>query len=423
MSTSTTRQQAPASLMWEFLVTNKFLIPVVCVLLAAILILFPWELKESGIDAQLESGTIPAVLPSTVQINRPDIIKQINESFIQHTKTNLFGVILGPSGSGKTYLTRLICNQETAGVLYFEISDPSFFPERLACKIGMKLMEDTSVIDVLRESIGIKSWINFYRLPTNFSLALSYVLEKLAERGANFQRNRNRMPCLFIDGVEKLARKYPKVMVNLIDLAKYYANNGMLRIVLVGPLLESTPSQIIWRADIIEILDIDGENTLRYLTQNGLPATLGERVVNFTGGRFALLNKAIEIYDKHEALKEDDIFQQITNHLKIMCYGNKAYIYDTAERVLINHFSMFDKSTFWPQSLHTMPQYNMSREESNMMISGLLELDILRYTSAGYTTWHNKVVRDAVLKRIYIYKMAIKELNLTNAQYKFQEEY
>ena len=305
--------------------------PILCVLLA-ILLQEPFGYnKEGPIDAILQSGTRPPVLPSTVQINRSDIVKLLETHFISQNKTNLFGAVLGPSGVGKTYLTRLACNIENnhEGVLYFEIADPNFFPERLARKIGMKLVDDTHSFDILLEKVGIK-YANFYRLPQNLSLAMSYVLDTLAERGAIYKKEHDYMPCLFIDGVDLLAKMYPEIFVTLINLAKHYSNNAVLRIVFVSrdsiiPLLDSTTSQI-WQADVIEVMDIGVEDAVDYLTQNGMPVNLANRVFNYTGGRFILLINAIDIYGKLEdGLNENEIYYDIRGRLSARCYGKNRH--------------------------------------------------------------------------------------------------
>jgi hypothetical protein len=225
---------------WDYL-KSHILLPVAAVAILAVAVLAVLIVrgvffsKEGKIDVTLALGTRPSLLPSFVEVNRSDKVGLLRERFILQNQTNSFGVVHGPSGTGKTYLTRLACNQDPmAGVLYYEIADPSFFPERLARKIGMKLEDDTDIFDLIAEKSGLDKLVNFYKLPQELPLAMSFVLDTLAERGADFRKIHYRMPCLFIDGVDLLAKQYSEVFDTLVDLAKYYANNGMLRIVLVG---------------------------------------------------------------------------------------------------------------------------------------------------------------------------------------------
>jgi hypothetical protein len=202
--------------------------------------------KVSFIDAMLEKGSTPEHHEQEVSIDRLDEVKLIKEYFIMEEDVNMFGVVLGPSGTGKTYLTRLACRLYPSGVIYHEIVDPSTLPTYLAKAIGMRLREDANIVDVLLEKLSVSSYVHFYTLPQDLSSALSYVLETLAERAVLHKEKHGRNVCLFIDGVDLLAKEYPLVFLDLVDRAKYYANEGTLRIVLVSseghvmPLLANT---------------------------------------------------------------------------------------------------------------------------------------------------------------------------------------
>ena len=395
---------------WDFMVSNlkHYFLSFVFVLTLYGLqsLLYP---KEYAIDAMLESGTRPTVLTSHVNINRPEI--ELIKRFIYQNQTNLFGVVLGPSGAGKTYLTRLACND--SGVLYYEIADPSLFPERLARKIGMKLVGDTNFIDILVEKVWGTSFINFYRLPQELPLAMSFVLDTLAERGSIFRKNHNRIPCLFIDGVDLLAKKYREEFLTLVDLAKHYANNGMLRIVMVSrdgwivPLLDSTPSQIL--GDSVEIQDIDKEDAVHYLTQTGMSNDLSERVFNFTGGRFSLLNQAINIYGKQNKFSEDGVFYSINRSLTSMCYGKKINVYEEAEIILFIVLQL--NGTIFPEVFQV---FGMDKAVYSKALFGLIELNLLRYTGGDNITWHNQVVHNTFVTRQRMYKY-FKDHNMTSS--------
>ena len=109
-------------------------------------------MKRKPIDDVLEAGTKPTVFtPPWSNIDRSAIVDLIRDPFVAvpKGKSRDFGVVLGPTGTGKSDATRKACNgKQTAGVLYCEIVDFSFFSKDLAKTIGMSL-EPTSLIDVI----------------------------------------------------------------------------------------------------------------------------------------------------------------------------------------------------------------------------------------------------------------------------------
>jgi hypothetical protein len=327
-------------------------------------------------------------------------VELIKEHFIEK-EVRMYGVVLGPAGTGKTYLTRLACRLYPSGVIYHEIVDPSTLPTSLAKAIGMRLREDASVVDVLLEKFSISSYVHFYTLPQDLSFALTYVLETLAERAVVHKERHGRNVCLFIDGVDLLAREHPHVFVHLVDRAKYYANERIFRIVLVSSeghvmsLLTNT-SSVTRQAQIVEILDIDFNSSKYYLTQSNMPVSLVEPIYNLAGGRFVYLHKAIEVYTNNHrsTLSEDDVFCKIEKSLLKPYFDRKMH----RARILYQEEAIAIMKLVWSATVFDPDQWFKSldmkiEETAGDAVEGLVRLNLLRYTREGLLTWHSQVVK------------------------------
>jgi hypothetical protein len=223
------------------------------------------------------------------------------------------------------------------------------------------------------------------------------------------------MPCLFIDGVDLLAKQYSEVFDTLVDLAKHYANNGMLRIVLVGRDNYIVPhTEQNWHADVIEILDIDKNDSEYYLNRSGMSTSLAERVFNFTGGRFALLVNAVNLYRKSSSQSEHGLFTYIRIRLKSQCHEKKYHVYEMTNTILewvLQYKEVYIEMVEVFKTVNETKYYKLKEA-----FFGLVQLEMLRYTDVGSVTWHNQCVnnseiwrRDAV-NRMYEY---IRNNNLT----------
>lgn len=353
--------------------------------------------KVNVIDARLEGGVPSVHVARNIPMERPNELKLIKEAFIMKEEVDLFGVVLGPSGTGKTYLTRLVCNLYPSGVLYYEIVLPSYLPEGLAKTVGMRLRDDANLLDVLFEKLGISTFVNFYSLPEDISKALTYVIETVAERAAIYKQRHGRVACIFIDGVDLLAKEYPKVFIQLVYHAKYFANKGTLLLVLVSseghivPLMDTT-SSITRKAPVVEILDMDYNSSKDYLIQRDIPDSLAKRIFNLTGGRFVYLIKAIEEYKRGK-----DVFHLIEKSLLTPFFFAKvskthAYLNATTVMNLV-----LSKGTIDPNEL-ILSLDEAEREAIIDTIEGLVKLNLLRFTAEGLITWHSQLVYNGMIQ-------------------------
>ena len=340
-----------------------------------------WNLRPSRVNQRrnksindLLVGPVPVTIEcgDEMEINREKIITLIKNTFIEPQSSEdrkQFGVIIGPTGTGKTFSTRTACRENPHGVLYTEINTANLV-KGFAEQTGVPI-EPRGLFDFVAQHLSIGN-VHYYKLKSLDSddefCALRDIIRIIAiqagefkkqareltekqerklkkkqageltkEQAAEFKKKLNQVPCLFIDGADLLAKKFPSQFPELIDEAKIYASDGILRIVFVsseGHVMrhfQSTSSYS--RADnIVEILDIDEEEGKKYLVKNGLPDKLSEKVVEYAGGRMIFLLNAINIYNEYDEAKkevpsltteeEEKLFEEIKEYLSVeICMG------------------------------------------------------------------------------------------------------
>ena len=359
--------------------------------------------KATLIDKKLNSELPLSHQLRNISIDRPHELASITKTFILEETLTQFGVILGPSGTGKTYLTRLACSMASKGVVYYHIGDTASIPVQLARTIGMRLKTDATVIDSILEKLGFNEYVRFYTLPDDLLSGLAYVLDVLAERAAAFYKENGKYVTLFIDGVDLLAKRNPKAFIQLVDQAKHCAVSQTLRIVLVSseghvmPLLDKTSSTTRMEK-VIEILDISWNNSVYYMTQHGIPINVTECVYMLAGGRFVHLDNSIDIYKRFQEmnLSDNDTCSQIKTEL-LARYYDKAIIGMLAS--FPSHGKTIMKEVLSAKDdILKPPEYLESVEDEEVdhvwkTFIGLTELNLLRFNSMGYVTWHSSVVK------------------------------
>ena len=150
-----------------------------------------------------------------------------------------------------------MCARYPHGVLYHEVFEPHALTEELTRAAGM-IVKPHNLFDLLITTVS-ETYRKYHVLPKDSS-RISYVLKAIADAGRRFKIQHGCTPVLVLDGVDLIAKTDPGAFVELIDRAKYLANEGSLRIVLVGtegsvmPLTNKTSSGS--RKEQIEIVDI-----------------------------------------------------------------------------------------------------------------------------------------------------------------------
>ena len=157
------------------------------------------------------------------QLDRSEVVDSIRDKFISSPDMGDFCVVLGPTGTGKTYVA---CNTKPAGVLYCEVTLSETLGEDLVETIGMPLGH-TGVVDLVL-AYASERYCPFYQLPHDNIKAIKFVLSNLEKRAVKYKEIYGHVPCLFIDGIDLLAKHDSCAFVTLVELAKVYANMDSL---------------------------------------------------------------------------------------------------------------------------------------------------------------------------------------------------
>ena len=249
-----------------------------------------------AIEAALKAGTRPEITECKYAIERPKVVDEIMTLLKGGDVGGAFGVILGPSGTGKTHATRVACNVDPSYIIYCEIYEPRVAAQELARAAGFI---HEGFLDVIFGRVGKPA----YRIPEDKKEAVSHVLDTVGLR-AQYLKKKEKMifpPCFVIDGMDLITKYDAEVFKAIVDMAKFWANRRGLNIVLVSseghvmPLIESTSSST-RKANIIEVLDIEEEKAVKFLTECGMPMNLAKRFPSITGNRLVYLTMAIYNY-------------------------------------------------------------------------------------------------------------------------------
>ena len=175
---------------------------------------------------KFRKGSRPLLPFLSFPVFRPEA-KRISELFLSvnanRGTTTEFGVIFGPSGCGKSFMIKALCNECPKGVLYLEIQPGENFAERLKREVGLH----RSMIQYFLD------WFNPDRNPLLLS-KLSSVCEVLVKGAIAFKRVHGKLPVIFIDGADVLAKEKKQLFQNLVHFARVNANEHTLITVFVS---------------------------------------------------------------------------------------------------------------------------------------------------------------------------------------------
>ena len=158
---------------------------------------------------KLTQGLRPSLRVHAKRMPREEILSFMCNKFLLETweklKETHFGVTFGPSSSGKTSAMRELCDSHPEGVLYYEIHEPTNFVYALGQEIGMKTSPSTA-LDFLLSYISERHH-HYHLLPPNDHRAFDMVMEVLTCFATSYVKSRGKIPILFIDGIDILAKR------------------------------------------------------------------------------------------------------------------------------------------------------------------------------------------------------------------------
>ncbi len=361
-----------------------------------------------AIESTLQAGSKPELIPCFTPIDRPEVIIAVKNLLRESGK---FGVVIAPSGTGKSYATRVVCNEDPSWILYHEIYEPRNAARELAKAAGFI---GEGFFDFIFESVNpSKGECPYYRLPEKHVEAVSYVLDVVGERAKYMMKKKQlkMLPCFVIDGVDLVAKAEPEVFQAIVDRAKYWANLGALKIVLVSseghvmPLIEGTSASN-RSARIVEVLDIDDSKAVDYLVKCNVPLVLAKRLSTLTGNRMIYLENVASIYKTIGATMDEDQFvEEIKKYLRRFVQNaldetafNDPPSYLIVKK-LLQHGPMTAKQIVEAlRQEKDLPHWDEKRIKE--VIFSLVAANLLRYQADKTLTWHSKIIHDVVLKEI-----------------------
>ena len=361
----------------------------------------PWFFINS-IDSTLKKGTKPHVNQLEHTIDRPNEYKKIKELLkSSHDTMCQWGIILGPTGTGKTHLVRQVIKDDPSYILYHAIRDPNMAASELS-KVAGFIQE--GFIDFV---FGTVMRQPDYRLPEDKSIAVGYVLDKVAERSKYLiqKKKLKNFPCFVIDNADLVAKKDPDMFAVLVDRAKYFGVEKSLKIVFVSsegnviPLIPDSSRTRSWK--FVEILDVKEQEATDYLHKRGFPVKLTECLANLTGKRVVFLNMVSSMYlNKSET--DDEFMEDIEKHLDgfsqqafdiAACYAPTSRL--IISQILKNGSMSKEKLT---DSLLSNPNISNAKEVHEV-IDNLVHGNLLRYQSDKKLTWHSALILRGVKTR------------------------
>ena len=115
---------------------------------------------------------------------------------------------------------------------YYEISESKFFVPGLVEEIGMKI-KPTTIFDLTLEYISSRRH-HYHRVPDCALESFALVLNTLQAAAVKYKRRHGRVPVLFLDGSDLLAKHNAALFNRLLVHAKILANANKLLIIFVS---------------------------------------------------------------------------------------------------------------------------------------------------------------------------------------------
>ena len=276
----------------------------------------------TSVREKLENPNPPTLIREGEHFKRDAEENEVRIAFLNKTDTlGLVGVVFGPAGTGKSNVVRSICrNTENKtlkgveGVVYIEVGSPHQFAYHLAKACGVPV--EPNLFDVVISKL-FSAWKTHITLPSNDEKALALILPVIAEGCKAYKdRHNRRIPVLFIDGVDILAKQNKELYINLVDWGKKLANEDSLRIVLVcsdSHVLALDQQSFKSRLDtLIEIDDVSEQQAVEALMMHkyGFDKNLAEEIYKIVGGRLADIHKVVAVWRKS---KQVFVPQEVVN--------------------------------------------------------------------------------------------------------------
>ena len=353
---------------------------------------------EESVYKQIETGSVPRIPhrePSNM-VPREDLAKEMVYLFFpydrQTRKRTTFGLIVGPTGTGKTALVTKECNTCPEGVLYYNVCEPKVFAHELAEAVGMKV-GPSNILDLVLGYFSSDTFV-YYHLPKNQEEATNMIFKTLKKASIKFQSTKGKVPTLFIDGSDVLAKFEKDLFIHVLQHAKELANDELLTIAFVSsegsilPVVQksSTLSRCV---KMLEVTDIPDDVATDCLVKDGFSRELGTKIVDCTGGRFIYLNGCVFLHNMYTevypGLQDELLYEKLIKDMFLKTLNRQHCVIEGAlptSKQILKELSK--KGEIAPGHF-----YGTSNDVENI-IARLISINILRYTITGLITWHGR---------------------------------
>ncbi|CAG8577861.1 3189_t:CDS:2, partial [Funneliformis caledonium] len=243
--------------------------------------------NESVLLHAFEHGSCPK--PDVMQeqlIYREVVIKKLRRILEPIPDHSSYHVVVGNHGTGKTTVVRQCARDVGKGVIYVDVPPVlDNFVDNLAKAIGYSFKEYVSFTESFKRRILGNS--ESAEQPRFFRVLNAF------ERGARkYKANNSKTPVLILDNISKLGQENVKLLRDLQDIAKLYADQRSCIIVFVsseGTVPRMMMERSSWsRSDRepIVIGDLTNKEAFTYLHEKlGIDEKITNQLLQLLGGR------------------------------------------------------------------------------------------------------------------------------------------
>ena len=158
--------------------------------------------------------------------------------------------------------------------------EPEVFSKNLAKTVAIKITP-SSIFDLVLGYFS-SDYFMYYQLAEKQEVAIRTIFKVLEKAARQYKRNHGKIPTLFIDSADVLAKRKEDLFVQLVYEAKVLANAEILTVVFVSsegsilPVVQRL-SEVSRSSKVLEVADIEDSDAVNFLMRNGLSKELCEK--------------------------------------------------------------------------------------------------------------------------------------------------
>ena len=352
------------------------------------------EDRVTPICKKWASGARPELFEINHEVDRLKIKKELKKMCFPTDSPRVhFGVIYGPAGCGKTRLIKRMCLEYPRGVFYYQMNRSINFAQGLADAIGLRRG--------LGGIIGFTlSWFNpayasyYYLQGNSLKENTDFLVNALRDAARKYKKMYGVAPVLIIDSSDILAKQHASVLQDLLQCAKVCADDLLLTFVFVssdGSIIPAVQedSSVSARASVYVVGDIEDDEAIRFLIDNGIPKHISTGVVDYTGGRLINLHHAIDGYSNGDCV--NDVIAKINKKMGIE--------FSAAHATIRKHTPISTSVLKEIEDNGSITLNSATDDKKAEVVRMLVKANVLQYFDSGQKVkWHSQVMRREFLR-------------------------